>query len=404
MKHLTKNIHVVNQVQSAAIHAGFKQDSEKNDLALIYFPKKATVAGVFTQNLVKAWPVIHGQAALKEASEYSAILINSGNANACNGEESQQVMYEAIELLADALAVPSEEILVSSTGVIGAPLSLEPFKENITPLVNNLQAESGKLVAEAIMTTDTVAKETAYSIEIDGTEIHMGAIAKGSGMIHPNLGTMLAYITTDIACDQETLATLLKQAVDASFNSMTVDGDTSTNDTVLLCATGEVEVDLSPENLAKIQDLVTQVCTDLAKKIAQDGEGLSKFITINVLGASNKQDARTVGKSIATSSLVKTAFYGEDPNWGRVLSAIGNSQIANIDPLKIDILFKSVHGSVQPCKNGSYYPFDVKVAEKILTAADIEIEINLNIGEASATVWTCDLTHDYIVINADYHT
>lgn len=404
MKHLNKNIHVVKQVQSAALHAGFKQDSEKNDLALIYFPNKATIAGVFTQNLVKAWPVIHGQTALKETSEYSAILINSGNANACNGEVGQQVMHEAIELLADALAVPSEEILVSSTGVIGARLSLEPFKENITPLVNNLQAESGKLVAEAIMTTDTVAKETAYSIEIDGTEIHMGAIAKGSGMIHPNLGTMLAYITTDIACDQETLATLLKQAVDASFNSMTVDGDTSTNDTVLLCATGEKVVDLTTENLAKIQALVTQVCTDLAKKIAQDGEGLSKFMTINVLGATNAQDARTVGKSIATSSLVKTAFYGEDPNWGRVLSAIGNSQVADIDPLKIDILFKSVHGSVQPCKNGSYHPFDINAAEKILTAAEIEIEINLNIGEASATVWTCDLTHDYIVINADYHT
>lgn len=404
MKQLDKGIHAVANIQSQALHAGFKSDVAHNDLALIYFPTGATVSGVFTQNLVKAWPVIHGQASLKHHSNFKAILINSGNANACNGPDGEKTMHQAIQELADLCAIKPSEILMSSTGVIGAPLDFFPFKKALPTLVNSLQSESSQAVSESIMTTDTVAKETAYSLEIDGQTVHIGAMAKGSGMIHPNLGTMLAYIVTDIACDQATLNQLLKNAVDVSFNSMTVDGDTSTNDTVLLCATGENSIDLTDHNLATIQSLITKVSQDLAQMIARDGEGASKFITITVGGAQSTEDAKAVAKSLATSNLLKAALFGQDPNWGRALSAIGNSGVETLDPWLIDIIFKSDIGSIQPCRNGAYHPFDPQFAQKILTATDIEMIVELNQGTSQATVWTCDLTHDYIEINADYHT
>lgn len=404
MKILNTGIHAVKGVQSSAVHAGFKSNVNQNDLALIYFPQGATVAGLFTRNLVKAWPVLYDQALLNNHSDFKAILINSGNANACNGASGQETIEKVVASLAHQAQIDSQEILVCSTGVIGAPLAFEPFEAALPELVSQLQSASSEAVAQAILTTDTISKETAYSMTIDNQTVHIGGMAKGSGMIHPNLGTMLAFLTLDIDCNPELLHHLLIEAVEASFNSISVDGDTSTNDTVFLCATGETTIEMTDKNIASLQALITKACQDLAQAIIRDGEGASKFITVHVQGAYSWEDANKVAQAIATSNLVKTALCGEDPNWGRVLSAVGNSQVANIDPFKVDIYFKSKFGVVQPCHLGSYADFSQNLAKKVLSATDIDIMVNLNLAEAEAKIWTCDLTHDYIVINADYHT
>lgn len=404
MKQLDNGIHSVKHVQSAGLHAGLKSDPARKDLALLFFPEGATIAGVFTRNLVKAWPVKHGQKALKENDHYKAILINSGNANACNGVAGQKAMQTIIQQVATTCQINPTEVLVSSTGIIGAPLKTKPFTEHLSTLYKILQVDSSQDAAEAIMTTDTVKKETAYELEIDGTPIRIGAMAKGAGMIHPNMGTMLAYLVMDVACDQSILQELLQKAVDESFNSLTVDGDTSTNDTVFLCATGEQRIDLNEDSLTKLQSLVTQACQDLAQMIARDGEGATKFITIQIDQAATDEDAQTIAKTIATSNLFKTAAFGQDPNWGRILSAIGYSGVTKLDPDCIDIAFLSEQGQVQTCQNGAATDFDPTLAQRILSTADFTVAVNLKQGAGQSTVWTCDLTHDYIEINADYHT
>lgn len=404
MKHMTSGIHNIKNIQSTGLHAGLKRNPAKKDLALLYFPKGVTVAGVFTRNLVKAWPVQYGQQALKEHDRFKAILINSGNANACNGIQGKQAMETIIEHTATICQIKPEEVLVSSTGLIGARLKTEPFIQFLPELFQNLQSASSQAIAEAIMTTDTVKKETAYELEIDGKPIRIGGMAKGAGMIHPNLGTMLSYIVMDVACEQPLLQQLLQLAVDKSFNNMTVDGDTSTNDTVFLCTTGEHKIDLTQENIAKLQTLVTQVCQDLAQMIAKDGEGASKFITIEVNQAANDQDALKIAKAIATSSLFKTAMFGQDPNWGRVLSSAGSSGVTTLDPNLIDITYSSEVGEVKPCVKGAVALFDHELASQILTAHDITIVVDLHQGDCKATVWTCDLTYEYVEINAEYHT
>lgn len=404
MHPLQSGIHAVNNVQSSSVHAGFKSNATQDDLALIYFPKGATVAGLFTKNLVKAWPVLYDQDLLQRQSTFKAILINSGNANACNGPIGQETLVKVVDELAKQAQIARQEILVCSTGVIGAPLAFEPFEQSIPYLVSQLQSDSSAGIAQAILTTDTVSKETAHSTIIDGQEIHIGGVAKGSGMIHPNLGTMLAFMTINIACDQALLQQLFNEAVEATFNRISVDGDTSTNDTVFLCATGDKSIAVTADNISHLKALITEACQDLAQLIIRDGEGASKFITIHVQGAHSSEDASTVAKAIATSSLVKTALCGEDPNWGRVLSAIGNSQVASVDPYAIDIYFKSEFGQVQPCQHGAHLDFPQALAEKVLSARDVDIIVDLNLASEQAKVWTCDLTHDYIVINADYHT
>lgn len=405
MKHLKSGIHNVQHIQSAGLHAGLKSDPTKKDLALLYFPNGATVAGVFTRNLVKAWPVKHGQKALKNNDRYKAILINSGNANACNGISGQNALKTIIQQVATTCQISPADVLVSSTGIIGAPLKTEPFIEQLPTLFQSLQTNSSQDAAEAIMTTDTVKKETAYELEIDGKAIKIGAMAKGAGMIHPNMGTMLAYLVMDVACEQAVLQTLLQKAVDQSFNSLTVDGDTSTNDTVFLCTTGEHSIDLLNENnLAKLQSLITQACQDLAQMIARDGEGATKFITVQVQQAANDEDALTIAKAIATSNLFKTAAFGQDPNWGRIISAIGYSGVTTLDPDQIDIGFSSEYGQVKTCLNGAAIDFDLKLAQRILSAVDFTVEVNLKQGAGCSTIWTCDLSHDYVEINADYHT
>ena len=404
MQALTSGIHAVKDVLSSSLHAGFKSYAEQDDLALIYFPKGATVAGLFTKNLVKAWPVLYNQHLLENHSTFKAILINSGNANACNGPSGQDTLLKVVDALAEQAQIASQEILVCSTGVIGAPLAFEPFDYALADLVDQLQDTSSVGVAQAILTTDTVSKQTAYSMTIDGQDVHIGGIAKGSGMIHPNLGTMLAFLTIDIACDQSLLQELFNEAVKTTFNRISVDGDTSTNDTVFLCATGEKTMAMTEDNIDLLKKLITQACQDLAQLIIRDGEGASKFISIQVQGAHSSDDASQVAKSIATSSLVKTAICGEDPNWGRVLSAIGNSHVATIDPFKVDIYFKSEFGQVQLCQQGAHCDYSQSLAQRILSAKDIDIIVDLNLANEEAIVWTCDLTHDYIVINADYHT
>lgn len=404
MKKIDGGIHAVSGVQSAAVHAGIRFNPDKKDLALFYFENGATIAGVFTKNQVKAWPVLYDIEQLNKQSEFKAILVNSGNANACNGENGNESMLQSIEETAKVLNISPEEVLVSSTGVIGAHFSAEPFKNYLPVLKENLQDTSSADAAAAILTTDTVPKEVAYELVLDGQIVRIGAMAKGSGMIHPNLGTMLAYLVMNVACDQDMLNTLLLNAVEPSFNSISVDGDTSTNDTVLLATTNDVKVQLNEKNIAALQALITQVAIDLAQMIVADGEGASKFVSIVVSGTKQVADATQAAKAIATSSLVKTAIFGEDPNWGRILSAVGNSGIENLNPQTVDIYFQSDKGRLLVCENGAGLPFDEDKAHEILTENEITIEVNLKSGTESATVWTSDLTHEYVTINAEYRT
>lgn len=390
----------VDGVEASGIHSGFK--SHDKDLALIYFPDGATVTGVFTRNKVKAHGVLYDMAMLKDFSSFKAILVNSGNANACNGLNGEQDVHTMTESLAQKLGINAHEVLVSSTGVIGEPLNLKPFHSSLDRLVTHLSKDSATDAAEAIMTTDTVPKELSFSADIGGQQVHFGAMIKGAGMIHPNMGTMLSYITTDAALTQNDLNTALKTATDQSFNVMTIDGDTSTNDTVLLASTNKVP--LGAQYIDDFTAVLTQMCQQLAQMVARDAEGATKFVSVNVVNAASQQDAVSVAKTVATSSLVKTAIYGQDANWGRVIMAIGNSDAETLDPSSITIKFTHADEEVLVCHEGLAMPFDETLAYNILSHTDVGIFIDLNIGSAAADVWTCDMSVDYIKINADYRS
>ena len=395
-----KGLCAVKGVETNGIHTGFK--AQDKDLALIYFPDGATVTGVFTRNKVKAHSVLYDMEMLKNYTDFKAILVNSGNANACNGLNGEEDVQSMTSAVAEKLNIGAHEVLVSSTGVIGEPLNLKPFYKGLDSLVGGLGTDSSTSAAEAIMTTDTVPKELSVEAEIGGKIIHFGAIIKGAGMIHPNMGTMLGYIATDAALPQDALNTALKSAADDSFNVMTIDGDTSTNDTVLLASTNKVILDES--YLDEFTAVLTAMCRQLSQMIARDAEGATKFVTVNVVNAASKNDAVSVAKTVATSSLVKTAVYGQDANWGRVIMAIGNSGAETLNPNTITIKFASGEDEILVCHEGLAVPFDEGHAYNILSNTDVEILIDLNSGEYSGEVWTCDMSVDYVKINADYRS
>lgn len=385
------------------VHCGIRKNRTKKDLSLIFSEVKASAAAVYTTNLVKGAPLTVTKSHLSDGYA-QAVICNSGNANTCNAN-GIEIAEEMSDLIANELKISSSDIIVASTGVIGQPLDITQIKNGIPSLVSGLGA-NGDAAAEGIMTTDTVPKEVAVSFEIDGVECKIGGIAKGSGMIHPNMATMLVFITTDCAISPEMLQKALSSDIADTFNMVSVDGDTSTNDMVCVLANGmagNVEITADDEKFETFMKALNTVTVHLCRMIAGDGEGATKLLECSVIGANTKEIAKTVAKSVICSSLTKAAMFGADANWGRVLCAIGYSG-ADVDVNKIDVSFISNKGEIPVCKNGAGIDFSEEKAKEILLEKEITISINLNDGEYSSTAWGCDLTYEYVKINGDYRT
>ena len=390
---------------AAGVCASVKHSNKtKRDVALIYCEKKCTAAAVYTKNLVKSSAILVTQNHLADGYA-QAVIVNSGNANTCNADGVEKA-EKMCSLAADALGVDSNDVIVASTGVIGQVLPIEPIEKGVAMMKGNLSKEGGTDAAEAIMTTDTVKKEMAMEMTLGGKTVTVGGIAKGSGMIHINMGTMLSFVTTDAAISSEMLYEALKEAVEDSYNMVSVDGDTSTNDTLAIMASGLAG---NPEITEKNQDYrdfvegITEAFKQLAKKLAGDGEGATKLLICTVTGAKTKKDAVMVSKSVICSSLLKAAMFGADANWGRVLCAVGYSG-ADVDVTKVDVDFKSVKGEIAVCRNGAGIEFSEEKAKEILLEKEIEILVNVGDGEGKAQAYGCDLTYDYVKINGDYRT
>ena len=382
--------------------------NNRNDMAMIYTEVPAIYAGTFTKNKIKAAPVIWDEMILNEDNKISAIVINAGIANAATGIEGYNDVEEIAEYTADKFSLNKKNILIASTGVIGMRLPLDKIKNGIDNMKNSLSSaiETGHMASKAIMTTDTVEKEEYITVNIDDKIITIAGMCKGSGMIHPNMGTMLSFIVTDANINKKMLQKALSQVVDDTYNMISVDGDTSTNDSCLLLANGLAGndvIDSENENYNKFKAALFELNNKLAKKIAMDGEGATKSIEAVINNARTKNDAKLIAKSIISSSLVKTAICGEDANWGRILCAIGYSN-ANIDIDNISISFESEYGNILVCKNSKNVAFDENVAKKILSSNYIRIICNINDGNESAVAYGCDLTHKYIDINASYRS
>ena len=389
---------------AGGIHCGIRKNRTKKDLALIVSATPAAAAAVYTTNLVKGAPLTVTKNHI--ADGYArAIICNSGNANTCNAD-GIQVAEKMSALVADALSIAPADVVVASTGVIGQPLDVTPIANGIPALINSLSAEGSDAAAEGIMTTDTVKKEVAVEFTMGGKTCRMGGIAKGSGMIHPNMATMLVFITTDAAISPAMLQQALSGDIQNSFNMVSVDGDTSTNDMVTVLANGlagNPEITAEGEDYATFMQALNTITVALCRMIAGDGEGATKLLECCVTGAADTATAKTVAKSVICSSLLKAAMFGADANWGRVLCAIGYSGAA-VDVTKVDVSFRSAKGTVAVCKNGAGIPFSEEIAKEVLLEKEIEILIELNSGSAAATAWGCDLTYDYVKINGDYRT
>lgn len=391
---------MVNGFKFSAVAAGIKKD-DISDLALIYSDEQLSAAGVFTSSSVKAAPVLIDMERIKRGKA-RAVIINSGNANACTGNEGLEAAHITSRAVAAELNIAEDEVLVSSTGVIGEPLPVEKIIRAVPSLVSALSNDSSKNVAEAIMTTDAFSKVYTASKEIDGHIVTVGGIAKGAGMISPNMATMLSYIMTDAVVEPSTLSHALKVATNVSFNCITVDGDMSTNDTVIALASGASDVKITEGTAAHLSfiSMLKEVMKELAKMIVRDGEGATKLIEIRVLGADSEKDANLAAIKIANSPLVKTAFFGEDANWGRIMAAIGGADIL-LDEFKLDMFFDNV----QIVKGGLFVGKNAEVeATAAMKNKEIVLTVNINLGPHEATLWTCDLTHDYIRINAEYRS
>ena len=393
--------------RAAGIHVGVKTHAAwKKDVALIVSDVDCAAAAMFTTNVVKAAPIHVDRKHLADGKA-RAIVANSGNANACapQGEENAIKMCAAA---AKAIGCPSEDVLVSSTGVIGQTLKVQVIEEGMPALYEALDhsVEASDAAAHAIMTTDTVKKEVAVETVIGGKTVRMGGIAKGSGMIHPNMGTMLCFLTTDCAISPAMIRAALKEVVCKTFNRISVDGDTSTNDSCIVLANGlagNAEITEQGADYQAFTEALMTLCTELARKMAADGEGAKHLITCTVTGAADEKTAETVARSVISSTLTKAAIFGADANWGRVLCAMGYSG-AEFDPETVDVSFASAAGDIAVCEKGRGLPFDEDLAKKILTEHDVEIRISMGAGAGTATCWGCDITYDYIKINGDYRT
>jgi glutamate N-acetyltransferase/amino-acid N-acetyltransferase len=385
--------------KAAGIHCGIKK--RKKDLALISSDVPCNAAGTFTLNKVKAAPILISQKIIEQKNKVKAILVNSGNANACTGEQGHNDALTLKNYCASKLGVKPDEVLVSSTGVIGQLLPLEVIKKGINKITGSLSCSGGTDAAEAILTTDLRLKSYALKIKLTKGEITIGGICKGSGMIMPNMATMLAFLTTDADIDQPVLQELLLKSVNKTFNKITVDGDTSTNDMVILLANGKSKISIKKDSrdYNLFSDGLNKICEEMAKSIIVDGEGATKLIKVIVKGAKTILDADTIARSIANSPLVKTAFNGADANWGRIISAAGKSG-ADFNPLKSNIYFDDL-----PIMLAGYnIVIDEEKASEILNKDNFSVSLNLNEGECSTTWWTCDFSQDYIKINANYRT
>ncbi len=387
---------------ASGVAAGIKYKGKK-DIALVYSECEAAAAGVFTTNVVKAAPVLIDMERLNAYGSARAVIINSGNANACNGERG---MVDARAMAAETarlLDIPDEQVLVASTGVIGQPMPMDRIVPGIQMAVKALSRTGSQDAAEAIMTTDTFSKQCAISFELEGKKITIGGMVKGSGMIHPNMATMLGFITTDAAISPDCLKKCLVFATEKSFNMITVDGDTSTNDMVTLMANGKAantEIKDFEENACRVfREALTEVCIYLAKEIARDGEGATKFIEVRVVNALTEKDARLAARSVAGSNLFKAAVFGEDANWGRIMCATGYSG-AKFNPNDFDIFL----GDVQVAKDGGSVEFDEARASEVLAQKNISVLIDLKEGQYEATAWGCDLTYEYVKINGSYRS
>ncbi len=386
------------------IHCGIRKNHTKKDLSLILSAVPASAAAVYTTNLVKGAPLTVTKKHLQNGIA-QAVVCNSGNANTCNanGIEIAEAMSD---LTAKQLGIQTEDVIVASTGVIGQPLSIDPIAAGLPMLAAGLSSEGGKAAAEGIMTTDTVMKEVAVEFVLNGNVCHIGGIAKGSGMIHPNMATMLVFITTDAAISPALLQKALSGDIANTFNMLSIDGDTSTNDMVTVLANGMAgnrEITEEGEDFETFMKALNSVTIALCRKIAGDGEGATKLLECKASGAADLATAKTVAKSVICSSLLKAAMFGADANWGRVLCAIGYSG-ASVDVEKVDVAFRSCAGTIEVCKNGAGVEFSEEIAKKILLEKEIEILVGLNSGDCSATAWGCDLTYDYVRINGDYRT
>lgn len=389
---------------AGGIHCGIRKNTRKKDLALVCSTTLCDAAAVYTRNQVKAAP-IHVTMAHLADGKAKGVIVNSGNANACalHGEENARRMAEAA---AKAIVARPEDLIVASTGVIGVPLDIEAVENGMPKLAKALSREGHTAAAEAIMTTDTFKKEFAVSFALDGTEVRIGGMSKGSGMVHPNMGTTLTFITTDAAVSQPLLQQLLVDCVDRSFNRVSIDGDTSTNDMAALLANGQAghpPIEAGTPAEAAFREALLAVCVHLARELARDGEGASRLITCTVAGAADEEKAACMAKAVIGSSLTKAAMFGSDANWGRVLCAMGYSGAA-FDYEAVDIWFRSPAGTVKVCENGRGLPFDESLAKAVLSESEVEIRAELGEGSAEATAWGCDLTYKYVKINGDYRS
>lgn len=407
MKIVTGGVTAAKGFTAASTAAGIKYEGRK-DMAMIVSEQEAVSAGTFTSNVVKAAPVKWDMRLVTEQTCARAVVVNAGIANACTGDEGIKYCRKTAEAVEKALDIPANQVLVASTGVIGMQLPMEKLEAGISVMAPELEgtAESGLEAARAIMTTDTKPKEAAVAFEVGGKTVTLGGMCKGSGMIHPNMCTMLSFVTTDLAISKELLQEALRENVKDTYNMISVDGDTSTNDTVLLLANGMAgnkEITEKGEDYQKFVEALNAVNTALARKMAGDGEGATALFETKVIHADTKEHAKTLAKSVICSSLTKAAIYGHDANWGRILCALGYSGV-DFDPERIELFFESKSGRILIYKDGVAADYSEEEATKILSDEEVTVLVDMKMGEAEAAAWGCDLTHEYVTINADYRS
>lgn len=407
MEIITGGVTAAKGFLAAGVEAGVKYQNRK-DMAMVYSKVPCKAAGVFTSNVVKAAPVLWDKKIVDESPAAQAVVVNSGIANACTGKQGYEYCSQTAQAAAEALGISADSVLVCSTGVIGMQLPMDKITAGAAKLADSIQssAEAGLEAATAIMTTDTVPKYAGAKVVIGGKEVTIGGMCKGSGMIHPNMCTMLAFVTTDVNISKELLQEALSKDVQDTFNMVSVDGDTSTNDTLLVLANGQAgnaEITEKGEDYEIFKAALHYINETLSKKIAGDGEGATALLETKVIHADTKENAKTLAKSVITSSLVKAAIYGHDANCGRILCALGYSGV-QFDPNAIDLYLESSAGKIQTCKDGMMVMFDEEQATKILSCPEVTALVDMKMGEAEATAWGCDLTYDYVKINADYRS